>query len=138
MFECNYCKLVSPSEDLAISHLAKRHKDELKNLKTWKSCQWCFLYYPKVKNHQCLKDNQCPLCSEDLKSAAKQTLYNHYRTKHQDSIKVSPKIIYYLVHLIRATNTNLEFSVNFCNDFLFTYFVGKYWQNKSFKLYQNT
>ena len=99
MFKCDYCKIVSPSEDLAISHIKIKHKSELKNLKTWTSCQWCFLYYPVVENHLCLKENQCPLCSEDLKSATNKTLYNHYRTKHQDNIMVSPKIIY--VYLIK-------------------------------------
>ena len=35
-------------------------------------------------------------------------------------------LTFYLVHLIKTTNTNLEF--------LHTYFVSKYWQDKSFKL----
>ena len=40
------------------------------------------------------------------------------------------KVVFYLIHLIQTTNTNLEF----LQQFLFTYFVSKYWQDKSFKL----
>ena len=40
----------------------------------------------------------------------------------------------YLVHLIQTTNVNLEF----CNEFLFIYFVSKYWQDKSFKWKRHT
>ena len=90
MFTCDYCKIVSPSEDLAISHQNIKHKSELKNSTAWKECVWCFLHFPIENNHLCIKNNQCPLCTEDLKSATNKTLYNHYRTKHQENIKVSP------------------------------------------------
>ena len=94
MFKCNYCKIVSPSEDLAISHIRHKHKSEINNNKSWSECEWCFLFYPVEKKHLCLCENQCPLCSANLKSATNKTLYTHYRTKHQDNIRVSPKTIY--------------------------------------------
>ena len=94
MYTCDYCKIVSPSEDLAITHIRHKHKSEINNNKSWSECVWCFLFYPVGKKHLCLRENQCPLCSENLKSATNKTLYNHYRTKHQENIKVSPKTIY--------------------------------------------
>ena len=104
MFECNFCKIVSPSEDSAISHIRKSHTSEIINNKSWSECVWCFLFYPVGNKHLCLRENQCPLCSENLKSATNKTLYNHYRTKHQDNIRVSPKTIQVII-----LNENLFF-----------------------------
>ena len=108
MFKCDYCKIVSPSEELAIQHIRKTHKIEINNNTAWKECIWCFLHFPIEKNHLCLNNNQCPLCSEDLKSATNKTLYNHYRTKHQDSIRVSPKTMYVVIAVIILNEKHLS------------------------------
>ena len=101
MFQCDYCKIVSPSEDLAISHIRNNHQNEIINNKSWCECEWCFLYFPIGKKHMCLQDNQCcPLCSEDLTSASnKKVLYNHYRTKHKENVRVSTTFLEYTHHI---------------------------------------
>ena len=96
-YQCDFCPMKSPNEDLAISHAVDRHLDSIKKNKNWHECVLCFKFLPIWKEHSCWDTGICPLCSAKVCIDKKHNkkIFHHMRTKHYEEIKVRLIYIFY-------------------------------------------
>ena len=90
IFQCDFCPIKSPNEDLAISHVLHKHLDLIKTNQNWQECNLCLKFIPAWKEHECWTEGQCPLCQMKIceTNKQKQKIFHHMRSKHYEEIKV--------------------------------------------------